>query len=188
MNNLSYILADLQGKTKNAEEERDSVIIAMRLLVAESNTAIEKSQSSKHNPEIEQSGPNEADECTTQVQMKNTLNPNIQISNRFSSLNIDQNYTEDSKIASQDIPETTGKRKKQQSKTKRKETTSNSEEHQPDVSAEEQTTQNEHQRQQSKTSTNLHKANADTSKMKRNTVIIGDSIIGSYRTRLSGLQ
>jgi regulator of replication initiation timing len=31
-NNLSYILADLQGKTKNAEEERDSLITAMRLL------------------------------------------------------------------------------------------------------------------------------------------------------------
>ena len=49
-------MADLQGKTKNAEEERDSVITAMRLLVAESNTAIEKSQSPKHNPEIEQLG------------------------------------------------------------------------------------------------------------------------------------
>ena len=74
--------------TKNAEEERDSVIIAMRLLVAESNTAIEKSQSPKHNPETEQSGPNGADECTTQVQIKDTLSPNSQISNRFSALPI----------------------------------------------------------------------------------------------------
>ena len=29
INNLSYILADLQQKTKNAEQERDSVITAM---------------------------------------------------------------------------------------------------------------------------------------------------------------
>ena len=35
INNLSYILADLQQKTKNAEQERDSVITAMRLLIGE---------------------------------------------------------------------------------------------------------------------------------------------------------
>ena len=35
-NNLSYILADLQGKAKNAELERDSLIAATRLLVLES--------------------------------------------------------------------------------------------------------------------------------------------------------
>ena len=60
-NNLSSILADLQGKTKNAEQERDSMITAMRLLVAESNAAIEKSQSPNHNHDTEQSGPNGAD-------------------------------------------------------------------------------------------------------------------------------
>ena len=177
INNLTYILADLQGKTKNAEEERDSLITAMRLLVAESNTAIEKSQSPKQNTEIEQSGPNGADECTTQEQMKDTLIPNIRISNRFSGLDTDQNYTEDSKTASQGIPETTSKKRKRKCKSKRKETISNSEEHQPDVSTEEQTTQNDHQRQQSKASMNLHKTNDETSKMKRNTVIVGDSII-----------
>lgn len=32
-NNLSYILADLQRKFKNVEEERDCVIIAMGLLI-----------------------------------------------------------------------------------------------------------------------------------------------------------
>ena len=37
INNLSYILADLQQKTKNAEQERDSVITAMRLLIAKTN-------------------------------------------------------------------------------------------------------------------------------------------------------
>jgi hypothetical protein len=30
INNLSFILADLQQKTKNAEQERDSVITAIR--------------------------------------------------------------------------------------------------------------------------------------------------------------
>ena len=69
--------------------------------------------------------------------MKDTLIPNTQISNRFSALDTDQNYTEDSKTASQDIPETTSKKRKRKCKSKRKETTSNSEEHQPGVSAEE---------------------------------------------------
>ena len=41
INNLSYILADLQQKTKNAEQERDSVITAMRLLIAETNGVVE---------------------------------------------------------------------------------------------------------------------------------------------------
>ena len=118
INNLTYILADLQGKTKNAEEERDSVITAMRLLVAGSNTAIKKSQSPKHNPEIEQSGPNRADECTTQEQMKDTLIPNIQMSNRFSALDTNQNYMEDSKTASQHVPETTSKKRKRKCKSK----------------------------------------------------------------------
>jgi hypothetical protein len=31
----------LQQKTKNAEQERDSVIIAMRLQIAETNSAVE---------------------------------------------------------------------------------------------------------------------------------------------------
>ena len=39
-NNLSHILADLQRKAKNAEEERASLITAMRLLVAESNVIV----------------------------------------------------------------------------------------------------------------------------------------------------
>ena len=44
-NNLSHTLADLQGKAKNAELERDSLITAMRLLVLESNTDDKKSTS-----------------------------------------------------------------------------------------------------------------------------------------------
>ena len=57
INNLSYILADLQQKTKNAEQERDSVITAMRLLIAETNGVME-------NNVIKQKMCNEADECT----------------------------------------------------------------------------------------------------------------------------
>ena len=41
ISNLSYILADSQQKTKNAEQERDSVITAMRLLIAETNGVME---------------------------------------------------------------------------------------------------------------------------------------------------
>ena len=130
-NNLSYILADLQGKTKNAEQERDSMITAMRLLVAESNAAIEKSQSPNHNHGTEQSRPNGAGECSTELQTRDIVNPNIQISNRFSALSTDrkdQNNTGES--TSQDASKMTGKKKKRKSKSKRKETTSNSVEHQ----------------------------------------------------------
>ena len=37
VNNLSYILADLQGKAKNVEEQKDYLITAMRLLAENSN-------------------------------------------------------------------------------------------------------------------------------------------------------
>lgn len=37
INNLSYILADLQGKVKNAEQEKESLTSAMRLLVEDLN-------------------------------------------------------------------------------------------------------------------------------------------------------
>lgn len=37
VNNLSYISADLQGKAKNAEEQKDSLITAMGLLIENSN-------------------------------------------------------------------------------------------------------------------------------------------------------
>ena len=72
-NNLSYILADLQGKTKVAEEERDSVITAMRLLVAESNLIVKDNTDDEllnHNLNSEP-GINEADDCSIQ------LGPNI---------------------------------------------------------------------------------------------------------------
>jgi hypothetical protein len=84
-NNLSYILADLQGKAKTAEEERDSMITAMRLLVLES------SAENKGNPLIDmqncdnQSKTNEADDCTIQT-TQDVLNFNAQVKNKFSTL------------------------------------------------------------------------------------------------------
>jgi hypothetical protein len=62
INNLSFIPADLQQKTKKAEKERESVITAMRtrLLIAESNSVVE-------NNVIEQKLCNEVDECTEVV-------------------------------------------------------------------------------------------------------------------------
>ena len=42
INNQSFILADLQQKTKNTAQERDSIITAMRLLIAETNSIEQK--------------------------------------------------------------------------------------------------------------------------------------------------
>ena len=86
-NNLSYILADLQGKAKVAEEERDSVITAMRLLVAESNIIVKDNTDNEllnHNLNSEP-GINEADDCSIQLDL------NIQVSNRFSTLAVKEN-------------------------------------------------------------------------------------------------
>ena len=62
-NNLSYILADLQGKAKNAELEKDSMITAMRRLVLESNTE-DKTNDSINMPNLDHQGElNEAEYC-----------------------------------------------------------------------------------------------------------------------------
>ena len=37
INNVTYILADLQGKAKSAEQEKESLITAMRLITEDSN-------------------------------------------------------------------------------------------------------------------------------------------------------
>ena len=82
-NNLSYILADLQGKVKNAELERDSLITAARLLVLES------SQDDKRVPINIQNCENqielyEADDCTQLNKIR--INSNIPLKNRSSAL------------------------------------------------------------------------------------------------------
>ena len=70
----------MQQKTKNAEQERDSVIIAMRLLIAETNSVVE-------NNVIEQKLCNEVGECT---QSKDIINPNIKLKNKYSVLENEQ--------------------------------------------------------------------------------------------------
>ena len=117
INNLSYILADLQQKTKNAEQERDSVITAMRLLIAETNGVME-------NNVIKQKMCNEADECT---QLKDIVNPDIKLKNRFSvlenkqvevgefSATPNQNTEEDQNTEEGQVP----KKKKAKSKSKK---------------------------------------------------------------------
>ena len=83
-NNLSYILADLQGKAKNAELERDSLITAARLLVLESSQDDKKVPINMQNCD-NQIELNEADDCT---QLRDhALNSNIQLKNRFSAFN-----------------------------------------------------------------------------------------------------
>ena len=70
------------GKDHKCRRRERQHVIAMHLLISELNTAIGKSQSRDPNAETEQSGPNEADECTTQVQSKDTIDPNIQIASK----------------------------------------------------------------------------------------------------------
>lgn len=124
-NNLSYILADLQGKTKNAEDERDSLITAMRLLVAELNAIVKENEQLNHKHIIEQSGSNEAEDCTTQLE--DVVNPNIQLGNRFSVLGVQENNKgEEAIIIAQDQDtqkeNTLSKEKKRKKKSKTKQT------------------------------------------------------------------
>ena len=112
ISNLSYILVDLQQKTKNAEQERDSVITAMRLPIAETNGVME-------NDVIKQEMCNEADECT---QLKDIVNPDIKLKNRFSVLENKQvEAGEFSATPNQNTEEgQVPKKKKAKSKSKKK--------------------------------------------------------------------
>lgn len=82
-NNLSYILADLQVKTKNAEEERDRSTVY-------SNVIVKDNAPLNCNPASEP-GNNEADDCT--IEPRDVLIPNIKVSNSFSALAIEENNT-----------------------------------------------------------------------------------------------
>ena len=112
INNLSYILADLQQKTKNAEQERDSVITAMRLLIAETNGVVE------NNNVVEQKLCNEADECT---QSKDVINPNIELNNRFSVLENEQVNVD--KLGTTSNQKTEGDKDKRKAKLRQRKTT-----------------------------------------------------------------
>jgi hypothetical protein len=94
----------LQQKTKNAEQERDSVIIATRLLIAETNSVVE-------NNVIEQKQCNEVDECT---QSKDIINPNITLKNKYSVLENELvNGGESSAISNQKTEEDQVQQKKE---------------------------------------------------------------------------
>ena len=87
VNNLSYILADLQGKVKNANEEKYSLISAMKLLVEDLNNK-ENGTNLNRDEETEQSSL----QMTNDIQQTNNPNkvsktvfhPSINLSNRFS--------------------------------------------------------------------------------------------------------
>ena len=99
---LSFILADLQQKTKNAEQERDSVIIAMRLLIAETNSVVE-------NNVIEQKPSKDIIN-----QSKDIINPNIKLKNKYSVLENELvNGGESSAISNQKTEEDQVQQKKE---------------------------------------------------------------------------
>ena len=60
----------------------------MRLLVAESNVLVKDNEPLNSNPASE-SGINEADDCP--MQSRDVLTPNIEVSNRFSALAVEEN-------------------------------------------------------------------------------------------------
>ena len=101
INNLSYILADLQGKAKNAEQEKESLITAMRLLVEDSNNKPSTTFKDNNEKTSKQTGAHDSVDGTGQTE--EVLNPNIQVSNRFSNLNIEES-NEDDGNATQDDP------------------------------------------------------------------------------------
>ena len=101
INNLSYILADLQGKAKNAEQEKESLIIAMQLLVEDSNNKPNTTFKDNNDKTSKQSGAHDFVDGAGQTE--EVLNPNIQVSNRFSNLNTEES-NEDNVNATQDDP------------------------------------------------------------------------------------
>ena len=87
VNNLSYILADLQGKAKNANEEKDSLITAMKLLVEDLNNKGNGTNLNR-DEETEQSSlqmTNDIQQTNNPNKVSKTVfNPSINLSNRFS--------------------------------------------------------------------------------------------------------
>ena len=89
INNLSCTLADLQDKAKSAEDEKASLITAIKLLYKEN----ERNQ--------EQSNVNQADQINSEEQQRQQhdlkcqqVNPNIQINNRFAGLSVEEHTEE----------------------------------------------------------------------------------------------
>ena len=100
VNNLSYTLADLQGKAKIAEDEKDSLITAMRLLIEDSNhndlNHKESVINANHNEEMVQRCPQTANRLQQTNEVPNeVINPSINLSNGFSALSVDENDVSD---------------------------------------------------------------------------------------------
>ena len=184
VNNLSYILADLQGKAKNANEEKDSLVIAMRLLVEDLNNK-GNTTNLNHDEETEQSSPpiiNDIQQTNNPIKVSQTvINPRINLSNSFSALSVDKNdesdrdavgsEAENKYATTQRSTQTIGKiitqspeevSETEQRVTKCTQATSNQLSQKP---------QREQNRTIRKNNTQRHP------EAKRNTVIVGDSII-----------
>ena len=97
VDNLSYILADLNGKAKNAEDEKNSLITAMRLLFEDNYkgnaTTIKHDDHPKD--EINQSC-EEVDFAKVESKQRSELqNSRILLSNRFSALTVERDNSSD---------------------------------------------------------------------------------------------
>ncbi len=101
INNLTYILADLQGKAKSDEQEKESLITAMRLLVEDSNNEPNATIKNYTDEMSKQSETQDSADCAGQT--KEVLNPNIQVSNRFSNLNIEESNADDVDVTQNDL-------------------------------------------------------------------------------------
>ena len=84
INNLSYILADLQGKVKHAEEEKASLITVIRLL---NNNQVPNDRVG------EQIDANLAVDQDQQNRTSEHLQPNIPVNNSFMVLNVEETKT-----------------------------------------------------------------------------------------------
>ena len=83
----------MQGKAKNAEQENKSLITVMRLLVEDSNNKPNTTFKDNNDKTSKQSGAHDSiDDGTGQTEV---LNPNIQVSNGFLNLNIEESNEDD---------------------------------------------------------------------------------------------
>ena len=147
-NNLSYILADLQGKAKNAELEKDSLITAMRLLVLESNTEDKTNVSINMPNHDNQRELNEAEACTQSGD--DALNSNIQMKNKFSALEDEVKQAGTTTTGKRANADHSKEKKKRKSKPKDRQFTNESNKKLSD--AETRTQQEDQQQSQAKTS------------------------------------
>ena len=101
INNLSYILADLQGKAKDVGQEKESLITAMRLLVEDSNNKPKTTFKDDNDKTSKQSEAHDSVDGAGQTEQ--VLNPNVQMSNRFSNLNIEESNEVDVNATQDDL-------------------------------------------------------------------------------------